>query len=267
MANATARVARSWRGVKEENRTHSWSTLSAALQLYAGGMVGLSAGYLLKFDDTISMRFFGIILEDQGNPKLPSDGNASATAGALALGLDVKQPAEFMLNIASVAITDIGRRVYALDDQTGTLDPSATTFGNYVGVVSDLVYAMDNASPVANYAMVRPDYAGAILQGDQLQVFAASAAIQLKPGTVVLTAATAVEAMTLAAPTTGVHAGMTITILATGTGAHTITTGAAAFNGTNSVATFTGAKGNNVVLKAYGTSWYVISQVGTTLSA
>jgi len=263
VANATARVARSWRSIREENRQHSWGTLSASTQLYVGAMVGLNAGYLAKFDDTASLRFFGVILEDGGNPILPSDGSVSATAGAAVLGLDVKQPAEFLLNIASVAITDIGRRVYALDDQTGTLDPSATTYANLIGTVSDLAYATDAGSPVANYASVRPIYDQP--QGAQLQVFGASGAIQLKQSTVILTG-NSVLSMTLAAPTTGLHDGLILTILETGTGAHTVTTPASALNGADHIATFGGAAADNLLLVAYAAKWYVISEVGIVLS-
>ena len=72
MANATARVARDFRSVKQENITHSWGTLSAALQTYVNAMVGLNAGYLAKFDDTASMRFFGKARMRFSNSRLAS---------------------------------------------------------------------------------------------------------------------------------------------------------------------------------------------------
>lgn len=263
MANATARVARAHRSVHEENITHSWGTVSSATQLYTGAMVGLNAGYLAKFDDTASLRFFGILLEDQGNPKVPTDGTTSATAGANSLALDVKQPPAFEVAISGVAITDIGRRVYALDDQTGTLDPSATTFANLIGTVKDLVFAMDGGTPVAGYALVKPTYD--IGQGDQLQVYAASGAIQLKGSTIILSKA-GVGAMTLALPTTGVHDGMRLKIQSSTANAHTVTTPAAGYNGTSTIATFGGAKGDNFECVAFGVTWLVVSTRNVTLS-
>ena len=173
MANATARVARAAYGYRDENLVHSYGTIATVTQLYAGAMVGLNAGYLAHFDDTAALQFFGLLKEKEGNPKLPFGGALSGTAGDGTLDLDVFQPKYFELYVGSVAITDIGRRVYALDDQTGTLDPSATTYANLVGTVKDLVYATDPAAPVANYCKVQPIYPQS--NGERQQVFSASA--------------------------------------------------------------------------------------------
>ncbi len=264
MANATSRVAKAHRSVKDENTQHSWGTLSAALQLYANAMVGLNAGYLAKFDDTASMRFYGIILEDRGNPKLPNDGAVSATQGALNLALDVKQPAAFELAISGVAITDIGRRVYALDDQTGTLDPSATTYANLIGTVKDLVFAADGGTTISGIALVKSIYDVPV--GNQLQVPIVAGAIQLKSSTVLIKGS-GVIALTLALPTTGVHDGMTIRIQSTTASAHTVTTPAVGFNATNTLATFGGAKGDGFEVTAAGVTWLVNWTRNVTLSA
>lgn len=257
MANATARVARASRSVLDQNLKHSWGTLSAQLQLYTGAMVGLNAGYLAKFDDTASLKFFGIILEDQGNPKLPSDGSSSATAGAASLGLDVKQPPAFELAISGVAITDIGRRVYALDDQTGTLDPSATTYANLIGTVKDLVYAMDGGSPVAGYALVAPAYNQP--NGSQLQVLGASGAVIIKSGPVIITKA-GVAALTIADPATTDN-GTVMRFQSATAFAHTLSNAAGSgFNaggGATDVGTFGGAIGDGLEITAYGGKWLV----------
>ncbi len=245
---------------------HSYGTVSSATQLYTGAMVGLNAaGYLAKFDDTVSLKFFGLILEDDGNPKLPNDGTTSATAGAAALGLEVVRPPAFELAVASVAITDIGRRVYAVDDQTGTLDPSITTYANQVGVVKDLIFAMDGGSPVAGYALVAPVYD--IPQGHQLQVpIITGGVVQIKPSTVLIRG-TGVIALTLALPTTGVHDGTTIRFVSTTASAHTVTTPAVGFNATNTIATFGGAKGDGFEVTASGVTWLVNWTRNVTLSA
>ena len=153
-----------------------------------------------------------------------------------------------------MAITDIGRRVYALDDQTGTLDPSATVYGNLIGTVKDLVFAMDGATPVANYALVKPIYD--VPAGVQLQAFTASSAIQLKPSTVFVKVA-GVGAMTLALPTTGVHDGLTLRIVSTTANAHTVTTPASGYNAATHIATFGGAIGDGFELTAAGVTWLV----------
>ncbi len=258
MANATARVARAFRSVRDEILTHSWGTLSSKTTLYTGAMVGLTAGYLAKFDDTAAMTFFGVISEDLGNPVLPSDGTTSATAGAASLGLDIRQPPAFELNIASVAITDIGRRVYALDDQTGTLDPSATTYANLIGTVKDLIFATDGGSPVANYALVVPAYNQP--RSGLLQVLTtASPVVPIKAGLVILNKA-GVIAATMADPTTGVHDGLQMSFVSVVAQAHTLIT-PGGFNGSGTTATWGGAKGDSVQLVAYSGKWY--SEGGT----
>ncbi len=254
MANATARVNRAHRGVLDSERlSHSWGTVSAKTQLYTGAMVGMNtAGFLAKFDDTVSLRFFGILLEKDGNPFVPTTGAVSGTAGDGTLDVDVKQPAAFELAITSVAITDIGRRVYALDDQTGTLNPGATTFQNQVGIVKDLVYAADRATTVSNLALVTPIYS--VAQSPQIQVFGASGAIQLKSSAVVITLGSA-AAMTLADPTTGVHDGMEISLTSATAFAHTCVA-PSGYNATGTTLTLGGAKGDGFQLIAYAGKWY-----------
>ena len=147
MANATSRVKKGTVRQDDEFISHPWGTLATALQTYTNAMVGLSAGYLAKFDDTASMKFFGLIRGREGDPLVPVN-----TAGDGTADISVHQPKRFELAISGVAITDIGRRVYALDDQTGTLDPSATTYANYIGKVVDLVYATNGGSAVSGIA-------------------------------------------------------------------------------------------------------------------
>ncbi len=264
MANATMRVAKAFRSALIEQISHSYLTLTAPLQLYTGAMIGLNAaGYLAKFDDTASFRFFGIILDKDGNPKIPSTGAASGTAGDGTLDVDVKQPAAFELAITSVAITDIGRNVYALDDQTGTLDPTATTFGNRIGVVKDLVYATNGGSAVANIALVKPIYEAP--NGNPLLVYAANAAVTLKHGATAVITKGSAAALTIADPTTGVHDGLEMDFISATAFAHTLVA-PSGFNGAGTQGLWGGAKGDGMKIIAYLAKWYVKYKTNVTLS-
>jgi hypothetical protein len=251
-------VARAVRSYRDEILRHSYGTVTAKTQLYTTAMLGLNAGYLAKFDDAASLQFFGLVNEDRGNPAVPNDGTTSATAGAAALGVDVRQPPAFELAISGVAITDIGRLVYALDDQTGTLDPSATTYANLIGRVKDLIYAMDGGSPVSGYALVEPFYGQRWRK--PLQVLGASGAVTIKDSVVLITKA-GVAALTLADPTSGTHDGLVMRFQSTTAQAHTLDNSAGSgFNAggaASDIGTWGGAKGDGMEITAYAGKWYV----------
>ena len=159
--------------------------------------------------------------------------------------------------LSSVAVTDIGRKVYASDDQTGTLTP--TTYGNVIGVVVDVAGT--------DIALVEPiSYAKPF--GDDLQVMSGDGAIQIRPGTVIVTKGSA-AALTIANPTSGVHDGMEITIISNGGYAHTVTRSTTGFNGSGAsqdVATFGTAAGNGMTIVAYQGVWYTKNLTGVTLA-
>jgi hypothetical protein len=135
VANATDIVKKGMVRWTDEFGEESSATLSAETRFYQNAMVGrTTGGYLAKFDDTASMIFVGVVRGDQGNPLLPA-----GTAGDGTIELPYQTPRFMELAIASVAVTDIGKTVYATFDQTGTLDPSATTYANVVGVVRRVV--------------------------------------------------------------------------------------------------------------------------------
>jgi hypothetical protein len=148
MANATSRVRKGALRWTDEFAKRSTKTLAAETTFYTGAMVGVTTGgYLAKLDDTESLIFAGLVRGQEGDPVLPI-----ATAGDDRLGLDIHKPPAFELAIASIAVTDIGKKVYALDDQTGTLSASAATFDNLIGVVVDVV--------ASGIALVAPVYDG-----------------------------------------------------------------------------------------------------------
>jgi hypothetical protein len=63
---------------------------------------------------------------------------AVATQGDAGHELDLHRPRYFELAIASIALTDVGKKVYASFDQTGVLT-NGGTYGNFVGHVVDKV--------------------------------------------------------------------------------------------------------------------------------
>lgn len=134
MANATDIVKKGTVRWTDEFLEESSATLAAETRFYPNAMVGrTTGGYLAKFDDTQSMIFVGVVRNDQGAPLLPA-----GTAGDGTIELPYQTPRYFELAISSVAVTDIGKVVYASDDQTGVLT-LGTTYGNVVGVVRRVV--------------------------------------------------------------------------------------------------------------------------------
>lgn len=148
MANATKKVNKGTvRWSDQDFRKRSSVTLATALQFYTGGMLGITtAGYLAKFDDTQSMIFAGLVRGDNGDPLIPV-----GTAGDAPLQIDYQRPPAFELDIASIAVTDIGKKVYASYDQTGVLT-NGGTYGNLIGLVVDVV--------ASGIALVEPVYDG-----------------------------------------------------------------------------------------------------------
>lgn len=148
MANATDIVKKGLVRVTDTFRKRSAETLAAATRFYTNALVGIdSTGYYCKGDDTQAWIFAGTVRGNEGNPLLPA-----GTAGDGTIDLDIERPHTIELEITSIAVTDIGKTVYALYDQTGTLDFSATTYANVVGIVVDKV--------ATNIALVELAYDG-----------------------------------------------------------------------------------------------------------
>lgn len=101
-----------------------------------------------------------------------------------------------------------------------------------------------------------------------LVVASGNGAIDVQGSTVFITKGSA-AALTLAAPTSGSHDGMTIDIVSTTAYAHTVTNSSPGFNGAGAsgdVATFGAAAGNSMTVVAYGGKWYVVNLTGVTLA-
>lgn len=131
MANATAKVNNAVASVTSEIIRGSSETLAAETTYYVGALVGIDeTGYYCKGDDTQAWIFAGIVDNYHGDQTLPI-----GTAGDSALELQLHTPRMTQLTITGVAVTDVGKTVYAVDDQTGSLTPAGLTFANVVGKV------------------------------------------------------------------------------------------------------------------------------------
>jgi hypothetical protein len=103
-----------------------------------------------------------------------------------------------------------------------------------------------------------------------LEIDAASGAIGIKSGNVLITKA-GVAAMTLPLPTAGAPSaagddGRVLRIVSTTANAHTVTTPASGLNGVSHIATFAANVGSAIELVAYNGSWWMANAIGITLS-
>lgn len=148
MSNATAAVKKGVVRRTDEFNEESSATLAAETRFYQQAMLGrTTAGYLAKFDDSQSMVFVGVVRGDQGNPLLPA-----GTAGDGTIQLPYQQPQRFELAVASVTVADIGKPIYASDDQLGVISPNSLTYANLVGQIVGVVNSTT--------ALVEPAYDG-----------------------------------------------------------------------------------------------------------
>lgn len=103
---------------------------------------------------------------------------------------------------------------------------------------------------------------------EPMLIMSADGAITAYSGIVAITKGTA-AALTLAAPTAGVHDGYRMTIFSTTAAAHTVTQTTPGFNNgstASDVATFGATIGNTLELVAYNGRWYVTNTIGVTLA-
>jgi hypothetical protein len=94
---------------------------------YPGCMMGrATTGYAQKLDDTAKLTFDGINAESTDIVALSTDSSGDRT-------MNVDRPWLFTMTIASAAITDVYRPVYALYDNEVSFSPGS--YGNLVGRV------------------------------------------------------------------------------------------------------------------------------------
>lgn len=126
MANATARVQMTSTPIPDSKR--KWELVgSLSTTYYPGCMMGVAAtGYAQKLDDTAKLTFIGINAET-------TDIIGESTDSSGDRKINVDRPGLFQMTISSAAITDVGKKVYALYDNE--VSYSDGTYGNYVGRV------------------------------------------------------------------------------------------------------------------------------------
>ncbi len=253
MANATAEVKKGTVRRTDEFIKRSAATLAAETRFYAHAMLGVTtAGYLAKFDDTQSMVFWGVVRGNEGNPLLPV-----GTQGDYALGLDAHQPFRFELAISGVAVGDIGKTVYASDDQTGVLT-NGGVYGNVVGRVVDVV-ATGIALVEPNYAMAK-GHAG-LAAARTMAATGAQSLTKWDLNKTILLPNTAAYALTLPA-VADTQAGDKLTFVKTTAAAFAVTlTGAGAelIDAANTLATID-AIYDTAVLVSTGAAWVVVAR-------
>ncbi len=253
MANATDIVKKRIVRFLDRFLKRSTETLASATRFYTHAMIGVdTTGYLCKFDDTQAALFAGVVRGNEGNPLLPA-----GTAGADALGLDIEQPFRFELAVSGVAVTDIGKKVYAADDQTGVLT-NGGTFSNFIGHVVDVV--------ATGIALVEPCYDG-IAANERYGVARTMAATGAQSLTkydlnkTIIVPSTGAYALTLPA-VADTQAGDRLTFVKTTSNAVILTlTGNAAetIDGSNTLATID-AQYDTATLVSTGTAWVVLSR-------
>jgi hypothetical protein len=129
MANATSIVKKDTVRRHDEFIVRLLAAVVAETTYYPNSMIGrITTGYVAKFDDSQSMAFEGVATPFEGKLVQP-------VSSAGDYSLRIQNVYRFNLAISGVTIADIGKKVYALDDQTGTLNAGATTYANLVGEV------------------------------------------------------------------------------------------------------------------------------------
>jgi len=224
----------------------------AATKVYKGGaaaiVLGTGFGTPLV-PTTVNHAFVGVFTETYDN--------SGGTAGGYFTKIVRKGLCKF--NQSGITAASIKKPAYFSDDNTVSLTEGTT----YAGVIA----AVDAAGLA--WVDIEEAVRSSSLGGKDLVALSGSTdAINphVEANYVVTTAG--VDAMTLAAPTTGTDDGIKIIITSATTNAHTLTATGLLGTGTASVnvATFAARAGSGLTLVAYAGKWNVLSSVGITFS-
>jgi hypothetical protein len=198
------------------------------------------------------------------------------TPGAVALAGALDQSFGTM-ELPCVAAGPCSVRVKTAEGTQKMVAATAITKGNYVyGAASGKVSAVANGN-VEGIAKETVTADGDIIEVQPINqtvqngvtLAAASGAIALVPGTVVITKTGSLAAMTLAAPTAA-QDGLTITVTSATAFAHTITATSliedGVTGGAKTTATFAAFAGATIVLVAYNLKWHTVSLKAVTVA-
>lgn len=256
MANATAKVNKAVASVTAEIFRGSSETLAAETTYYVGALVGIDeTGNYCKGDDTQAWIFAGVVDNYHGNQTLPI-----GTAGDPKLELQLHTPKLAQLAITGVAKTDIGKTVYASDDQTGVLTPAGLTFANVVGRVHSVAGT--------NVAWVELAYDG-VAANERLgaaKVLPATGNVTLSKfdaGKLIIIPSTGAQAITLpSAADVGIGRKMYFSKTTSNTVAATLTgAGAETINGSNTLATIDAQYDTHTLAVVGAAAWQRLASI------
>lgn len=248
MANATKRVPSTHTPFGDNSL--KFPGVTTAQTYYPGAFVGLTVlGYATKCDDAVSLLFKGF-MEGGMHRKIES----GFTALDPELDLQLLQPRWGVVKIASAAITDVGKLVYAkFDDE---VQFATGVFGNLVGRMEKLM--------TSTAILVQFIYSGSRGVEGAARTPAATGAQSLTKfdlGKTIMLANTAAYALTLP-PVADTQPGDTLQFVKTTSDAHAVTlTGNASENidGSNTLATID-AQYDCAKLISTGAAWVVANR-------
>jgi hypothetical protein len=134
-ANATAIVPSTRTFYDTPGRRWPWNTAGSFTPaiFYPGEMIGLGTdGYATHLDDTAAFKFLGLFEGHFLDTTLPPSTLES---------MPISQPLTFSMPLASGTasrVTDIGKKVYAVDNAHVQIGTGGLTFGNLVGTIVDI---------------------------------------------------------------------------------------------------------------------------------
>lgn len=251
MANATDIVKKGVIPFQTDGAQESSATLASETTFYPRALLGrTTGGYLAKMDDSQSLILAGVVSEKHGKQTLPA-----GTAGDGTIQIDYQKPRFIGLAISGVAVTDIGKTVYASDDQTGVLTPASLTYANVVGQLVGVL-----ASGIGLVELAYDGVAGNKRLG-AARVMAATGTQSLTKwdcGKHILLPNTAAHTLNLPA-IAGCPAGAEITFAKTTSDAQAVTLdgdGSETIDGATTLATID-AQHDTVAIKSTGSAWIV----------
>lgn len=223
--------------------------VNTAQAFYVNSMLGLNvSGFVDKLDDAASKAFCGVLVAVQQEVLAGGD-NGDVL-------LDAAEPRFITVAIAAATVNDIGRTVYAVDDQTVAF--TGGTFANPVGTV----WSVRSATAVVVECEYGGKKANRVLGATKtLAATGAQSLTKLDLNKTILMPNTAALALTLPA-VAGTQAGDTLTFVKTTAAAFAVTltgSGAEIIDASNTLATID-AIYDTAVLVSTGTAWVVVAR-------